>query len=206
MSTGDVGRFDAEGRLTVEGRADDMIVSGGENVFPEEVEQLLADHDAIAEVAVVGVADEQFGQRLKAFVVRDPGATLTAEDVRAYVRSNLARHKVPRDVEFTDELPRNATGQTAAAAPQRGERTFLTPTLTRRRSVSVRRRSLASSNQQPHRDASGNDAPGLSATSSGTSPNCLDYRDIRHWLFISTPTMFGSAWTESVRLMQHSST
>jgi fatty-acyl-CoA synthase len=111
MNTGDIGRFDPQGRLTVEGRADDMIVSGGENVFPDEIEQLLAHHDAIAEVAVIGVADDQYGQRLKAYVVRKPGCMLTAEDVRAYVRSNLARHKVPRDVEFTDDLPRNATGK-----------------------------------------------------------------------------------------------
>jgi fatty-acyl-CoA synthase len=111
MSTGDVGRFDAHGRLTVEGRADDMIVSGGENVYPEEVERLLAAHDAIAEVAVVGVADDHYGQRLKAYVVRKPGFALSAEDVRTYVRSNLARHKVPRDVEFTDALPRNETGK-----------------------------------------------------------------------------------------------
>jgi acyl-CoA synthetase (AMP-forming)/AMP-acid ligase II len=111
MSTGDVGHFDADGRLVVDGREDDMIVSGGENVFPEEVEHLLADHEAIAEVAVVGVDDAEFGQRLKAFVVREPNATLTAADVRAYVRTHLARHKVPRDVEFTDTLPRNMTGK-----------------------------------------------------------------------------------------------
>ncbi|MGH8977160.1 MAG: AMP-binding enzyme, partial [Acidimicrobiia bacterium] len=97
--------------LFVDGREDDMIVSGGENVYPEEVEHLLADHDAIAEVAVVGVDDAEFGQRLKAFVVLEPDATLTAADVRAYVRSHLARHKVPRDVEFTDTLPRNPTGK-----------------------------------------------------------------------------------------------
>jgi fatty-acyl-CoA synthase len=111
MSTGDVGHFDADGRLTVEGRVDDMIISGGENVFPEEVEHLLATHDGIADAAVIGVADEQYGQRLKAYVVRKPGATLSAEEVRAYVRSNLARHKVPRDVDFTEEIPRNSTGK-----------------------------------------------------------------------------------------------
>jgi len=88
-----------------------MIISGGENVFPEEVERLLADHEAIAEVAVVGVVDTEFGQRLKAFVVLKPGHVLSAGEVRAYVRSRLARHKVPRDVEFTDVLPRNATGK-----------------------------------------------------------------------------------------------
>ncbi len=111
MSTGDVGRFDGQGRLFVEGRDDEMIVSGGENVFPREVEDLLADHADVEEVAVVGVADEEFGQRLKAFVVPRNGAHLTAEDVQGYVKQNLARFKVPREVVFLDELPRNATGK-----------------------------------------------------------------------------------------------
>jgi acyl-CoA synthetase (AMP-forming)/AMP-acid ligase II len=111
MRTGDVGRMDGAGRLSVEGRDDEMIVSGGENVFPREVEDLLADHDQIEEVAVVGVEDEQFGQRLKAFVVPRNGNQLTAEAVQAYVKDNLARFKVPRDVVFVHELPRNATGK-----------------------------------------------------------------------------------------------
>jgi fatty-acyl-CoA synthase len=111
MRTGDVGRLDADGRLSVEGRDDEMIVSGGENVFPREVEDLLADHEEIEEVAVVGVQDDEFGQRLKAFVVPRAGATLTEDAVRAYVKENLARYKVPRDVVFVDELPRNATGK-----------------------------------------------------------------------------------------------
>jgi fatty-acyl-CoA synthase len=111
MSTGDVGRFDAGGRLFVDGRDDEMIVSGGENVFPREVEDLLADHHAIEEVAVVGVEDREFGQRLQAFVVPRDGGELTVEVVQAYVKENLARYKVPRDVVFVDELPRNATGK-----------------------------------------------------------------------------------------------
>jgi acyl-CoA synthetase (AMP-forming)/AMP-acid ligase II len=111
MRTGDVGRLDAQGRLFVDGRDDEMIVSGGENVFPREVEDLLADHDQIEEVAVVGVQDEQFGQRLKAFVVPRNGNQLTVEAVQDYVKENLARYKVPRDVVFVDELPRNATGK-----------------------------------------------------------------------------------------------
>jgi fatty-acyl-CoA synthase len=111
MATGDVGHFDEAGRLFVDGRDDDMIVSGGENVFPQEVEELLERHDAIAEVAVVGVDDEQFGQRLKAVVVSKDGASLTEDDVKAYVKQHLARFKVPREVEFMDELPRNATGK-----------------------------------------------------------------------------------------------
>jgi acyl-CoA synthetase (AMP-forming)/AMP-acid ligase II len=111
MSTGDVGHFDAAGRLFVDGRDDEMIVSGGENVFPREVEDLLADHAAIQEAAVVGVADEQFGQRLKAFVVRRDGGQIDEQAVQQYVRDNLARFKVPREVVFLEELPRNATGK-----------------------------------------------------------------------------------------------
>jgi fatty-acyl-CoA synthase len=111
MSTGDVGHFDEDGRLFVDGRDDEMIVSGGENVFPREVEDLLAHHEAIEEAAVVGVSDEEFGQRLKAFVVRRNGAQLSEQAVKAYVKENLARYKVPRDVVFLAELPRNATGK-----------------------------------------------------------------------------------------------
>src|SRR5258708_25253515 len=111
LSTGDVGRFDADGRLFVEGRDDEMIVSGGENVFPGEVEDLLARHPGVAEVAVVGVPDDEFGQRLKAFVVRKRGSKLTEAQVKAYVKLNLARFTVPREIEFLDELPRNSTGK-----------------------------------------------------------------------------------------------
>jgi fatty-acyl-CoA synthase len=111
MSSGDVGHFDDEGRLFIDGRDDEMIVSGGENVFPREVEDLLADHDAIAEAAVIGVEDEKFGQRLKAFVVATEGKQVSEDEVKKYVKSNLANYKVPREVEFLDELPRNQTGK-----------------------------------------------------------------------------------------------
>jgi fatty-acyl-CoA synthase len=111
MSTGDVGHFDAQGRLFVDGRDDEMIVSGGENVFPREVEDLLSNHAGIEEAAVVGVSDEQFGQRLKAFVVARNGTKLSEAAVKEYVKANLARFKVPRDVVFLSELPRNATGK-----------------------------------------------------------------------------------------------
>src|SRR5215211_6129830 len=111
LSSGDIGHFDQEGRLFIDGRDDEMIVSGGENVFPREVEDLLSEHDEIKEAAVIGVEDEEFGQRLKAFVVANEGADLSHEDVRAYVKSNLARYKVPREVQFLDSLPRNATGK-----------------------------------------------------------------------------------------------
>jgi fatty-acyl-CoA synthase len=111
LSSGDVGHFDEQGRLFIDGRDDEMIVSGGENVFPREVEDLLANHDAIDEAAVIGVADEQFGQRLKAFVVVHSGADLDEATVKDYVKANLARYKVPREVAFLDELPRNPTGK-----------------------------------------------------------------------------------------------
>lgn len=111
VDTGDVGWFDAAGRLMVAGRSDDMIVSGGENVFPQEVEELLAAHPAIDEAAVVGVDDDEFGQRLVAFVVPRPGAHVSPEEVREHVRARLARYKVPREVTVVDELPRNPTGK-----------------------------------------------------------------------------------------------
>jgi fatty-acyl-CoA synthase len=111
MSTGDVGHFDEAGRLFVDGRDDDMIVSGGENIFPSEVEELLLTHAAVDEAAVVGVEDAEFGQRLAAYVVRRPGAELSEDDVREFVKRNLARYKVPRDVTFLDQLPRNPTGK-----------------------------------------------------------------------------------------------
>ncbi|MFG2089621.1 AMP-binding protein [Spirillospora sp. NPDC048824] len=108
MAVGDLGHLDGGGRLHVDGRADDMIVSGGENVHPGEVEDLLAAHPGIGEAAVVGVPDEEFGQRLRAYVV---AAGLTRDDVRGHVAANLARHKVPRDVVFLDALPRNPAGK-----------------------------------------------------------------------------------------------
>ena len=111
LSSGDVGHFDEAGRLFVDGRDDEMIVSGGENVFPREVEDAIATLDGVEEVAAIGVEDADFGQRLKAFVVVCDGATLSEQDVKAHVKANLARYKVPRDVVFIDELPRNATGK-----------------------------------------------------------------------------------------------
>ena len=111
MSSGDMGHFDENGLLFVDGRDDDMIVSGGENVFPQELENLLVEREDVSDAAVVGVDDVEFGKRLRAFVVLKPGAQQNAEQIKLYVKNNLARHKVPRDVVFIDELPRNATGK-----------------------------------------------------------------------------------------------
>lgn len=113
LATGDLGRVH-DGLLFVVGRVDDMIVSGGENVYPMEVESLLAEHPAVHEACVIGVPDEAFGQRLAAFVVRRPGASLSAEEIADYVRAHRARHCIPREVHFVDDLPRNATGKVLA--------------------------------------------------------------------------------------------
>ncbi len=111
MATGDVGHFDPDGRLFVDGRDDDMIVSGGENAFPSEVEDLLAGVPGVSEAAVIGVPDEEFGQRMRAFVVLEPGISLTELELKGFVRANLARYKVPREVVFVEGLPRNETGK-----------------------------------------------------------------------------------------------
>ena len=109
MSSGDVGYFDGAGRLHVAGRDDDMIVSGGENVFPQEVEDCLVTHELVGEVAAIGVVDDDYGQRLRAFVVRT--GDVSEDELRDHVKANLARFKVPREIVFLDELPRNATGK-----------------------------------------------------------------------------------------------
>src|SRR4051812_15881012 len=109
LSSGDVGHFDAAGRLFIDGRDDEMIVSGGENVFPGEVEDLLLGHENVSDVAVFGVDDEKFGKRLKAVIVTK--GPLSEQDVKDYVKANLAGYKAPRDVVFIGELPRTSTGK-----------------------------------------------------------------------------------------------
>ncbi|MGH3620345.1 MAG: AMP-binding enzyme, partial [Sciscionella sp.] len=111
LSSGDIGHFDSDGLLFIDGRDDEMIVSGGENVYPLEVESLLLEHERISDAAVIGVPDEEFGQRLRAFVVVSSAAEVTEDEIKAHVKANLARYKVPRDVRFLEELPRNATGK-----------------------------------------------------------------------------------------------
>ncbi len=111
MNSGDVGYLDAAGRLFVVGRDDEMIVSGGENVYPIEVEKTLATHPEVAEAAVLGVDDEQYGQRLAAFVVLNPGASATTDALKAHVREQLANYKVPRSITVLEGLPRGSTGK-----------------------------------------------------------------------------------------------
>lgn len=111
MSSGDVGYFDEHGLLYVSGRDDEMIVCGGENVFPAEVEDLISGHPEVVEATALGVEDKEWGHRLRAFVVKTEGATVDEDAIKAYVKDNLARYKVPREVIFMDELPRNPTGK-----------------------------------------------------------------------------------------------
>lgn len=111
MSSGDVGKFGDDGRLYIDGRDDEMIVSGGENVFPKEVEDCLVGHEAVAEAAAVGVDDDDYGKRLRAFVALREGQKATEDELKDHVKANLARYKVPREIVVLDELPRNATGK-----------------------------------------------------------------------------------------------
>ena len=118
MSSGDVGYFDKDGRLFVVGRDDEMIVSGGENVYSIEVEKTLAAHPDVAEAAVIGVDDAQYGQRLAAFVVLDQDRSTTPDTLKQYVRENLANYKVPREIAIVDELPRGNTGKILRNEPR----------------------------------------------------------------------------------------
>jgi fatty-acyl-CoA synthase len=111
MSSGDVGYLDEAGRLFVVGRDDEMIVSGGENVYPVEVEKILAAHPEVSEASVLGVDDEQYGQRLAAFVVMVDGAVATPDSLKSHVRENLANYKVPRTIRVLEGLPRGSTGK-----------------------------------------------------------------------------------------------
>lgn len=111
MSSGDVGYFDHNDLLYVSGRDDEMIVSGGENVFPAEVEDLISGHPEVLEATALGVEDKEWGHRLRAFVVKTDDASIDEDAIKRYVRDHLARYKVPREVIFLDELPRNPTGK-----------------------------------------------------------------------------------------------
>ncbi len=122
LHTGDLGRIDEEGFLFLEGRRDDLIVTGGENVRPERVEDALRSHPAVADVGVVGREDREWGQRVEAHVVLRAGAATTAEELIDHARGGLPRHEVPKAIEFTDELPRTASGQAPAPPALTGDR------------------------------------------------------------------------------------
>lgn len=111
LRTGDVGVLDASGNLRITDRLKDMFIVGGFNAYPAEIEQLLGLHPAVADVAVVGVPDARLGEVGRAYVVRRPHSVLTADDLIAWARREMANYKVPRTVEFVAELPRNASGK-----------------------------------------------------------------------------------------------
>jgi acyl-CoA synthetase (AMP-forming)/AMP-acid ligase II len=109
--TGDAGYLDADGYLYIHDRVKDMIVSGGENVYPAEVESALFGHPAIADVAVFGVPDERWGEAVKAVVVKKPGAEVTPDEIIAFAKERIAGYKVPKSIDFAEMLPRNPSGK-----------------------------------------------------------------------------------------------
>jgi O-succinylbenzoic acid--CoA ligase len=111
LHTGDLGRFDARSRLEIVGRKSDTIVTGGENVAPTEVEEVLLEHPAIADAGVFARPDPEWGEALVAAVVLQPGAELRPEELRAFCSARLAAFKVPKAVEFRDGLPRTGSGK-----------------------------------------------------------------------------------------------
>ena len=111
LRTGDGGYVDEEGYLFLTDRVKDMIVSGGENVYPVEVEEALAHHPAVLDVTVIGVPDERWGETVKALVIAQPGTAPTAEELVAFARERLAGYKLPRSIEFVDEFPRTPSGK-----------------------------------------------------------------------------------------------
>ncbi|MDX1771080.1 MAG: AMP-binding protein [Planococcaceae bacterium] len=111
IQTGDVGFCDEQGYYFLLGRTDDMVVSGGENVYPIEVEQVLITHHAIEDVAVIGVMDEQFGERLKAFILPIKNATITDEEITTWLRSRVARFQMPKEIMLVEEMPYTSLGK-----------------------------------------------------------------------------------------------
>ena len=111
LHTGDRGRLDDQGYLWVEGRLDDLIVTGGENVAPEEVEIALAGHPAVADVAVAGRPDPEWGNAVVAYVVRVEGSRASPAELIEHARGLLAPHRLPKAIEFVDELPRTSSGK-----------------------------------------------------------------------------------------------
>jgi long-chain acyl-CoA synthetase len=109
--TGDIGTIDHDGYLTIVDRKKDMILRGGFNVYPREIEEVLMTHPAVALAAVVGVPDERLGEEVRAFVVRKPGQPVRDTELIAWAREQLASYKYPRSVEFRDSLPMTATGK-----------------------------------------------------------------------------------------------
>jgi long-chain acyl-CoA synthetase len=108
MYTGDLARVDEDGYTSIVGRKKDMILAGGYNVYPDEVDSVLFGHGAVLESATIGVPDERCGERIKSFVVLKPGQSVSAEELNSYLRTQLAAYKVPKEIEFIPELPKSS--------------------------------------------------------------------------------------------------
>jgi len=111
MHTGDLATIDAEGYCNIVGRIKDMVIRGGENVYPREIEEFLYRHPKIQDVQVIGVPDDRYGEEICAWVKLRPGVTATEEEIRAFCRDQIAHYKVPRYVKFVDEFPMTVTGK-----------------------------------------------------------------------------------------------
>jgi acyl-CoA synthetase (AMP-forming)/AMP-acid ligase II len=111
LHTGDMGRIDEQGYLYVVDRIKDMIVSGGENVYPAEIEKVILEIPDVADVSVIGITDDKWGETPKAYIELHTGATVTQAEIESYCRTKLAGYKIPRHIEFIEALPRNPTGK-----------------------------------------------------------------------------------------------
>ena len=111
LHTGDLARRTPEGYYKITGRIKDMIIRGGENIYPKEIEEFIYTHPDVSDVQVIGVPDEQYGEEIMACIIKKEGSTLTEDDVKKYVKDHMAKHKTPRYVAFVDAFPMNAAGK-----------------------------------------------------------------------------------------------
>ena len=111
LHSGDLACRDEAGNYRITGRLKDMIIRGGENIYPKEIEEFIYTHPAVRDVQVIGVPDEQYGEEIMACIILKEGQSMTADEMRAYINANMARHKVPKYVDFVDKFPMNAAGK-----------------------------------------------------------------------------------------------
>ena len=151
MHTGDLATMDDEGYLNIVGRIKDMIIRGGENVYPREIEEFLYSHPKVQDVQVIGVPDEKYGEEIMAWVKLREGQAATAEEIRDYCRGKIAHYKIPRYVRFVDALPHDGDGQGAEVPDARGERGGARPGEGRRRQDGLTTRRPAAGLRAPER-------------------------------------------------------
>ena len=111
LHSGDLARRNPDGTFLITGRLKDMIIRGGENIYPKEIEEFIYTHPAVEDVQVIGVPDAKYGEAVMACIIKKEGAELTAEEMTQYIATHMARHKVPQYIEFVDHFPLNAAGK-----------------------------------------------------------------------------------------------